>query len=594
MRKNMRFLDLAALFGVAALVSLGGCGSDASAPVSEPPPAATPAPEPEPGPDPEPEPDPSPGMGPTGCSTTFESTFDAVQAVVFDGNGCTQEACHGSAAQGGLDLRAGEAYGNLIEVPSVASSDVRLRPGSPDRSFLYKKIAAKTDPGSFEIAGAAMPSGLPAVPEAQLEALRIWIKAGAPLDGNVGHPDTGRSEDVAALLDACLPPADPITIRPLAPPAPGEGIQFVMPSYVLEAGREVEFCFATFYDFTGQVPAEFLSEDGERIRYVSQEMRQDPQSHHLVLDVSGVAEEDVHHPSFGDWTCKGGDLDGAECEPTDPEACGSEGICGAEPVPFVGCTGYGPSSHFLTMGTQGLGGGQTTQLFEEFNDGVYNELPIRGLWYWNSHAFNLTTQDHPMNARINFRFATEQLHPAIRIPVRTGRVFQMHGIPPFATETICAEEEFPEGAHLIELTSHTHKRGKHFWVDLPDGSRIYESFVYSDPVYETFDPPLVFDSPDPAERTVTYCSTYRNGVQEDGALDPEEVTRASRMPDRTSCHPVACAEGRVGEPCQGAQDHAACDSSLGAGDGLCDACTITAGVTTENEMFILQGWYYLP
>lgn len=63
------------------------------------------------------------------------------------------------------------------------------------------------------------------------------------------------------------------------------------------------------------------------------------------------------------------------------------------------------------------------------------------------------------------------------------------------------------------------------------------------------------------------------------------------MPDRAGCQPIACAAGRVGDPCSPGDD-AACDSASGVGDGRCDACPITAGVTTENEMFILQGWHY--
>jgi hypothetical protein len=51
---------------------------------------------------------------------------------------------------------------------------------------------------------------------------------------------------------------------------------------------------------------------------------------------------------------------------------------------------------------------------------------------------------------------------------------------------------------------------------------------------------------------------------------------------------VACVAGRVGAPC--ATD-AACDSSPGAGDGWCDACALTGGVTTEDSMFILIGAY---
>ena len=82
-------------------------------------------------------------------------------------------------------------------------------------------------------------------------------------------------------------------------------------------------------------------------------------------------------------------------------------------------------------------------------------------------------------------------------------------------------------------------------------------------------------------------------MADDGSPDPELVTKLSTMPTRTTCKPVACTAGRIGSACAGADDDAACDTSPGAGDGICDACPITAGVTTENEMFVLGGYYYL-
>jgi hypothetical protein len=539
-------------------------------------------------------PEPAPGVDPSepGCEESFDSTFAAIQTVVFERHGCTQEVCHGSSRQGGLDLRPEAAYASLIEVPSLGSPLARIVPGSPDRSYLFHKLSASTRPGSYAISGSPMPSGLPPLGADELEAIRVWIKAGAPETGAVGDPEDGTSDSVGALLDACLPPAEPITIRPLEPPAPGDGVQLAMPAYTLPAATEAEVCFAAYYDFTGQVPEEFLSEDGTRLRYFAQEMRQDPQSHHLVLDVSGVDVADIHHSSCGDWTCKGGESAGSACEPTDPSSCPGGGLCGATPRSLTGCIGYGPNSHFLTMGTQGLGGGMTTQLYERFTDGVYNEMPVRGIWYWNSHAFNLTTRDHDMNARINFYFARDQRFQVERIPVDLGALYLAAGTPPFTTKTVCADWVIPEGGKLIELTSHTHKRGKHFTVELTNGGQIYESLLYSDPVYQRFDPPMPFDSADVGERTLHYCGLFNNGVSEDGSPDPETVTRNSRMPEQTRCNPVACAEGRVGEPCAGAADDATCDTAPGAGDGRCDACAITAGATTENEMFLMLGWYY--
>lgn len=132
-----------------------------------------------------------------------------------------------------------------------------------------------------------------------------------------------------------------------------------------------------------------------------------------------------------------------------------------------------------------------------------------------------------------------------------------------------ADHVVPQGIEVISISSHTHKRGKRFWVEAPDGTQIDESLFCSDPVEQQCDPPLQFDSSDPTDRTLRFCATYDNGVEDDGSPDPSTVTRLSRMPDRASCQPVACTAGKVGAACSCAAADASCDSSPGAGDGEC-------------------------
>ena len=59
-----------------------------------------------------------PGLGTidpaTGC-LTFETTFEAIQTLVFDRQGCSADACHGTGMLGGLDLRVGHSYDSLVE-----------------------------------------------------------------------------------------------------------------------------------------------------------------------------------------------------------------------------------------------------------------------------------------------------------------------------------------------------------------------------------------------------------------------------------------------------------------------------------------------
>jgi hypothetical protein len=518
----------------------------------------------------------------------FDGTFDAIQEVVFERNGCTQQVCHGSSAQGGLDLSPDVAYTNLFNVPSTESRLKRIEPGDRDQSYLWLKLAAKTKPALLptgaEVSGAPMPNGLPAISDAELEAVRMWIYSGAPRTGTVAGTET--------LLDACLPDPKPITIQPLDPPAPGEGVQFVMPPVYLPAHVEQEVCFATYYDVTDQVPQEMQDPSGRFFRYSTETLRQDPQSHHLTMNYPGVSVDQIHDPSFGAWTCDGGEREGEGCEPTDLRSCGS-GICRSEIRKVAGCVGYGPpvsASSFIFQRV--IGGAQQSQAFLELDPGVFAQIPMKGIVYWDSHAFNLTSEDHTLNGRINYIFATDQRYPVVPI-LDLDHIFEPDA-PPYSSATYCEKHVLPQGTRVSMLTSHTHKRGKRFWVTTPDGKMVFENFIYNDPYKQRFDPPLAFDSADPADRTLTYCATYNNGLADDGSPDPDTVTRASRVPESArltigTCSPIACVSGQVGAACNGVGDDRTCDSAAGANDGNCDACAITGGESTENEMFILVG-----
>ena len=76
----------------------------------------------------------------------------------------------------------------------------------------------------------------------------------------------------------------------------------------------------------------------------------------------------------------------------------------------------------------------------------------------------------------------------------------------------------------------------------------------------------------------------------DGSFNPDTVTRASFRPaNAADCQPIACVAGKVAAACSGPDDNASCDSEPGAKDGWCDACAITSGLTSDDEMFVLLG-----
>jgi cysteine-rich repeat protein len=512
------------------------------------------------------------------CGTTdFASSWEAIQVRVFERHGCATALCHGAApGAGGLDLRPEHAYAQLIDAPATVGDDVRVVPGGPKRSLLWKKLAAAVDP-TISVPGSPMPSSGQALGADELEAVRLWIAEGAP--------ETGVVDGIGALLGACLPPPTPVAVPPLPAPAPNDGFQLRMPPFLLPAHRETEVCFASYYDLRGRVPADVVDLSGAFVYVAGSELRQDPHSHHLQILHVPLPESDLHHPSLGTWRCRGGAADGTACEPTDVGVCG-DGLCATDPVPNIACIGFGPPSG--ATGRTLVGGAQTAQNHDPGRPGLFARIPIRGVLYWNSHAFNLTDADTHMHAYSNHRFARDRRYEALGFQT-LETVFQPAGIAPFTRQVVCNGWTAPFGAKLLFLTSHTHKRGEHFWVDHPNGTRLLDNFDYSDPDAAVFDPPLTLDG---TTRRLTYCARYNNGVAADGSPNAATVRRRSTTPSNgVPCQPVACATGRVGAACAGASDHATCDSSPGAGDGLCDACPITAGVTTEDEMFILIGSY---
>ncbi|MEY4582093.1 MAG: hypothetical protein RL701_6796 [Pseudomonadota bacterium] len=528
-----------------------------------------------------------------GCET-FDSTYAAIQKAIFEKHGCASDACHGSTVSGGLDLRAGASYKSLFQVKSQGHAAFRLQPGAPTESYLYMKLQAATTPGSVQIANSPMPVGLPALSVDELDVLRLWIQGGAPETGSVGDPrDFGSTKGIAARLNACLPPADPIHVAPLDPPAPTDGIQFVTPKWVLAPSAEREICVASYYDFSDRVPAQYKSPDGTKFYTKSSRLRQDPGSHHFVLSNPGISSSYASDPSFGAWTCRG-DREGQTCDPLNLSSCGGEGICSSEIKDLIACIGFGPlvlgSDGLLTKGM--LENVQTANQYLPPRDGVYRELPIKGFLYHNMHAFNLTDQPYPLQGRLNVEYASDRRR-RLEQAIDYSHVYMADGIAPYTTKELCATHIAPQGAEMIRLTSHTHKRGKRFRISMPENHMIYESTLYSDPLYQNFDPGIVFDGATDASRTLTACSLYNNGVAPDGSPDPDTVTRYSRLPDRTQCTPVACVSGKIGAPCKGATDNASCDSAPGAQDGFCDACPITGGPTTENEMFVIMPWYVL-
>jgi len=106
-------------------------------------------------------------------------SFSVIQQKVFTPT-CAVAGCHiGTTAPQGLDLSAGKAYGNLVNVASrEVPSLKRVEPRNSRDSYLVIKLEG-TDP---RMKGARMPANSPALSKSVIDSIKAWIDRGAPND----------------------------------------------------------------------------------------------------------------------------------------------------------------------------------------------------------------------------------------------------------------------------------------------------------------------------------------------------------------------------------------------------------------------------
>jgi len=117
-------------------------------------------------------------------------TFANVQ-LIFTNNCAFQGGCHDPTGPGQdavamtQDLRAGHAYAAIVNVPSTEMCGLRVSPGNPDQSFLYRKISQAAPCASgcnpFPAHCSQMPLGETPIPlrDCEQKVIHDWISDGA-------------------------------------------------------------------------------------------------------------------------------------------------------------------------------------------------------------------------------------------------------------------------------------------------------------------------------------------------------------------------------------------------------------------------------
>lgn len=97
----------------------------------------------------------------------LKSSFSSIQQEVFNVH-CV--SCHsGVAPNGNLDLSAGLAYANIINIQNAGKFAVYIKPGNVEQSYLYSRLTSSSSP--------MPPTGKLA--QNVLDTIKVWIEQGA-------------------------------------------------------------------------------------------------------------------------------------------------------------------------------------------------------------------------------------------------------------------------------------------------------------------------------------------------------------------------------------------------------------------------------
>ena len=405
-----------------------------------------------------------------------ESSFDLIQSKILTPS-CAISSCHTTEsdafyAQHQLILTAGKSYQNLVGILSfnaAAKVDglLRVKAGDPENSFLVHKLHsdASHHVGNY---GSPMPLGLPKLSFGQLEYIEQWIQAGAPRTGITGD---------AALLDDQTPQPD--YFEPLAEPQ--DGYQVRVGPFTISPDFEREFFT---YMPLGNTQEVFVNRFEVKMR--------DNSHHFLIYDFKDNTPSSVipQNETFRDIRNPDGTLNNT----------------------ITSALGY----HTFIAGTQ------TPYSDFTFPAGVGLRIPANMKFDFNSHYVNKGTEAivGEVYANIYTIPAAEVLHEAKTLNLGNLDIHIPAGERKTITKTFLTDKPI----NVFALTSHTHKLGENFVIQISGGARdgevVYENADWHHPEIKIFQTPIQLNAGEGLTSIITYNNT--TSVQVNFGLTSED------------------------------------------------------------------------
>ncbi|MEJ1238378.1 hypothetical protein WBG78_09625 [Chryseolinea sp. T2] len=404
---------------------------------------------------------------------TAESSFGYIQEKILS-RSCALPGCHSSSqdaafAEHGLILSNGEAYANLVNVdPSNRGARAdglkRVMPSNPEKSLLFLKLSCDPSlrPGGY---GSQMPLGRDPISSGQLEYLKRWIEAGAPEKGII-LADVGLLEDNAILC------AEEFT--PLEKPEPGTGYQLKIEPFTIKPNFEREIFV---YKELGNAEDAYIT----RIQ-----MRMRKNSHHFLVNTFDKKTPVDLLPQVG----------------TVRDLRNENGS-------YIGETVSQMEYQLFAIASQ------TAEMNYQFPEGVALKMPAHQKLDVNVHYVNKGTTPIEGECYIN----VIQTDPSQVVHEAKAIYFSTEDIYLEANQKTIVVKEFvsKEPMKVFMLTSHTHKLGEYFEIQIKGGTRngevIYASSNWHHPLLKTYDTPLELAAGEGLRMVITYNNTTSRTVR---------------------------------------------------------------------------------
>jgi hypothetical protein len=399
--------------------------------------------------------------------TQDNSSFGLIQTKVFN-TSCAISGCHASKDDAGyvqhkLVLAQGVAYNNLVNAdPENENARLdglkRVLAGDAEKSLLLHKIHCDAGHHLHDY-GNLMPIGKDPLSQGQIDFIKSWIEEGAPEKGLIqADPE---------LLNDNVPNCEE-NFEPLASPADGTGYQIKIAPFNVHPNFEREIFV---YKEVGNTEAVYINK-------IEMKMRQN--SHHFLVNTFSPQTPATLLPPIN--TIR--DLRDSN---------------GKLILPTVAQMEY----QIFTIASQ------SPTLDYTFPSGVALKIPAQHKLDVNLHYVNKSTGSIQGECYLNIYKAnpTEVLREAQPIFYSNTSISLPPNEKTIVTKTFTAKAPMK----IFMLTSHSHKHGERFEIQIKGGARdgeiIYTSTDWHHPALKTYETPIELNTNEGLTMIVLYNNT---------------------------------------------------------------------------------------